>query len=94
MPQSASHYASAPTLVGVPLPSKARTALVLAILLSAVTVLAGLIAFVHRPSKTTALFTGTGANEMLVVRVYNRGGLPSIVEPRAKLQFRAAGMAP
>jgi len=94
MPQSASHYASAPTLVGVPLPSKARVTLVLVMLLSAVTVLAGLIALVHRPSRTTVVFAGTGANDVLVVRVYNKGGLPSVVEPRAKLQFRSAGLAP
>jgi hypothetical protein len=93
-------YASAPTLVGVPLPSKARAALALTVLLSVMAVLVAMIVPViitlvmNRPSKTTALFAGTGATGLLKVRVYNGGGLPSVVEPGAKLQFRSAGLAP
>ena len=99
MPESGSEYASVPTLVGVPLPSKARATLVLTMLLLVISVLVamivpGITALVNRPSMTTAVFAGTGANDLLVIRVYNRGGLPSVVEAHAKLQFRATGLAP
>lgn len=97
---NSAEYASAPTLVGVPLPSRARTALLLTVLLSVIAVLVAMIVpfvitlVMNPPSKTTALFAGTGANGLLRVRVYNGGGLPSVVEPRAKLQLRSAGLAP
>jgi hypothetical protein len=81
-------------------------ALVLTLILSLISVITaiapGIIAFVNRPSRTTALFVGTSAdadsaettNELLLIRVYNSGGLASVVEPRARLQFRVAGLAP
>ena len=78
-------------------------ALVLTLLLSLISVITavapGIIAFVNRPSRTSAVFIGTApdpaaagtANDLFVVRVDNSGGLPSVVE-RAQLQYRAVGL--
>lgn len=80
-------------------------ALVLALLLSLISVITaiapGVVAFVNRPSRTSAVFVGTApdpgaagtGNDLFVVRVDNSGGLPSVVE-RAQLQYRAAGLEP
>ncbi len=78
--------------------------LVLTLLLSLISVTTAIfprvIAFVNRPSRTTAVFIGTvpdagggTSNDLFMVRVYNSGGLPSVVE-RARLQYPAAGVEP
>jgi hypothetical protein len=75
-------------------PGKSLALMLLLSLIPVAVIAPRLIAFVNRPSRTTALFTGTApANGRLLVRVYNSGGLSSVMEPRARLQFQAAGLA-
>src|SRR5258705_82917 len=74
--------------------------LFLALLLSLISVIAAVtpqvIALVNRPSKTNAVFlavsTDAAGGTELVVRAYNSGGLPAVVE-RVDLVYPAADLA-